>query len=316
MKSALLTCTALLLTLPLRAEKPTVWMGPSGQDDGRHFRELFAHPEQWQDTRARVDVFFCADLHTKKYFTDAELRGWFAQLKQWKLKFALEVGAIKPWGQTGAKAFATDRPIWERLQQLGGSIYAIAMDEPLCCCRFHITKSDDYAVQETANFIALVRKNFPDMLVGDVEPYPSIPIADHFKWIEALQKRLAEKGVRGLDFYRLDVNWINFSMQHIGSWQDVKKLEQFCHQHKLPFSLIYWAADYPSIQRVALSDDSTWYTSIMKQGYDYALVGGVPDQYVVESWINAPSNCLPETAEFTFTRSVHDFVHKFANPKR
>lgn len=49
----------------------------------------------------------------------------------------------------------------------------------------------------------------------------------------------------------------------------------------------------------------------MQQGYDYAMVDGKPDQYVIESWIQAPSGCLPESGDFTFTRSVRDFAEKF-----
>ena len=47
------------------------------------------------------------------------------------------------------------------------------------------------------------------------------------------------------------------------------------------------------------------------RGYYYALVGGAPDQYVIESWIGAPSRCLPEIEAFTFTRSAHDFAQRF-----
>ena len=41
--------------------------------------------------------------------------------------------ALKPWGTTGEKTFSLERPMWDRVERLGGSIYAIAMDEPLCC---------------------------------------------------------------------------------------------------------------------------------------------------------------------------------------
>ncbi len=176
---------------------PEVWMGPPGQDNGRPMRELFAHPEQWAETRALIDVLFISDLNTKRQFTDDELRAWFAQLKQWKLKFGMEVGAIKPWGQTGADCFAKERANWERVQRLGGEIYAIAMDEPLCCCRFHIKKPDDYAVEETASYIACVRTNFPDIRIGDIETYPSIPIPDHMRWIEALENGSRRKECAG-----------------------------------------------------------------------------------------------------------------------
>jgi hypothetical protein len=237
-------------------------------------------------------------------------------MRDWKLKFAMEVGAVKPWGRTGADCFAKEKANWEHLQKLGADFYAIGMDEPLVCARNELHQTDDYAVEETANYIALVRKNYPQMLVGDIEAYPSTTVDEHEHWVEALNKKLAEKGVRGLDFYRLDVDWVHFIVQNKeswkGSWRDLRRLEQWCRQHKLPFQLIYWAAGYPAMQKKGLADDSTWYVSTLQQGYDYAHVDGHPDVYVIESWIDAPSQCLPETADWTFTRSVRDFARKWA----
>jgi hypothetical protein len=313
---ALCASIALSLALATPAQigsttRPAVWMCPSGHDNGRCFRELFEHPEQWEQTRKLVDVIGYTDLNLKKQFSDDELRVWLPKLKEWNIKLAMEVGAVKPWGKTGEKTFNIERPMWERVQRLGGEISAIAMDEPLCCCRKEIHEPDDYAVRETAAYIALVRQNFPNVAIGEIEPYPFIPLDDQMKWIDALQQRLAELHVRGLDFYRLDVNWAEFVVFDRGNWQEVRKLERFCRQHKLPFSLIYWASGYPGLAKKGLADDSTWYVSIMQQAYDYALVDGHPEQYVVQSWIGAPDAMLPETGQWTFTRSVKDFVERF-----
>ena len=297
------------------AENKEVWMGPPAMDGGRCLRELFEHPDEWRETRELVDVLQYADHMIQKQFSDDELREWLPKLKQWNLKLALEVGAIKEWGTTGQKTFDIERRTWDRIERLGGTIYAIAMDEPLFCAREKLQKSNEYAVEETATFIELVRKNFPNMLVGDIETYPSIGLDDHRAWIDALQRRLAEKQVRGLDFYRLDVNWTNFNAQSHGSWKEVRTLEQFCRSRKLPFSLIYWSSIYPPMQRRGLADDRTWYVSIFEQAYDYALVDGRPDQFVIESWIEAPSRCIPESGDFTFTRSVRDFARTFAKKK-
>ena len=49
----------------------------------------------------------------------------------------------------------------------------------------------------------------------------------------------------------------------------------------------------------------------MQQGYDYALVQGAPDQYVIESWLETPSRNTPDTEQFTFTRSVLDSTRRF-----
>ncbi len=286
-------------------------MSPPGVEKGKAFRALFERPDQWKETRSLVDVLFYTDLNFQRQFNDDELRAWFAQAREWNLKIAMEVGAIKEWGRTGEKTFQAEKPIWERLERLGANLHAIAMDEPLENARHHIHESDEYAVEETASYIALVRQHFPKLLVGDIETYPTIPIEEHQHWIETLQKKLAERNVRGLDFYRLDVDWLRFTVQNRGSWREVKQLEQWCRQHQLPFSLIYWASGFPALNHRGLADDSTWYVSVMQQGYDYASVEGTPDQYVIESWIGAPSRCVPESDDWTFTRSVRDFARKF-----
>jgi hypothetical protein len=294
-------------------------MGPPSFDMGKCFRELFEHPDDWKETRACIDVLFYTDLNLNKQFTDKELQAWLPKLKEWNIKLAMEVGAIKPWGQTGEKTFNIERPMWDRVQRLGGNFYAIAMDEPLCCARKEIHKPDDYAVLETANYIALVRGHYPQLLIGDIEPYPFIPYADLLAWLDALQLRLKTMNVRGLDFFRLDVDWNHFTMGNAiyrGNWPEVRKLEAACRQRKLPFSLIYWAADYGRLEELKLADDATWYIGVMRQGNDYAFVGGAPDQVVIESWIKAPSRSVPETDEWTFTRSVRDFCQRFVKSKK
>ena len=300
---------------PAAAAKSTVWMIPPSIDGGRCFRELFEQPKAWQQTRAAIDVLGYSDLNLQKQFSDDQLRAWFPLLRRWKIEFALEVGALKPWGPTAEKTFSIERPIWSRVERLGGSLHAVAMDEPLCCARKEIHRSDEYAVAETARYIALVRRHFPRVLIGDIEPYPFISLPDLMRWIEALEKRLAEMHVKGLDFFRLDVDWMCFTTANQGSWREVKALEDYCRNRRQPFSLIYWAADYPAMERRGLADDATWYVSTLQQGYDYAAVGGTPEQFVVESWIMAPRCCLPETADFSFTRSVLDFSRKFAGRK-
>jgi hypothetical protein len=297
------------------AAKPKLWMGPPSYDNGKCFRELFEHPEQWKETRATIDVLVYADHRLHTQFTDDELRAWLPQIAQWGLKFELEVGAVKPWGQTADKTFSAEQPKWDRFLRLGGRIDSIAMDEPLCCCREHIHMPDDHALRETAAFIALVRKHYPQVEICEIETYPNISLADHIQWIEALEKRLAESGVRGLDSYRLDVNWAVFTAHGQGSWREVRKLEQYCRSRKLPFGLFYWASDCGPMKRRGLWDDSTWYVSTMQQAYDYALVDGAPDYYVVQSWLDAPSHSVPETDPWTFTRSVLDFSRKFVKRK-
>src|SRR5580693_9896501 len=97
-----------------------VWIAPPATENGKSLRALFEHPDDWRETRSLVDVLFYTDLNFNKQFKDDELRGWFAQLQQWKIKLAMEVGAVKEWGPTGEKTFSVERPMWERIERLGG----------------------------------------------------------------------------------------------------------------------------------------------------------------------------------------------------
>ena len=298
--------------------RPEVWMMPPGNPDPRCWSELFTQPEQWKETRSLVDVLGYGAGHFKQ-FSDDELRAWLPQIGKWGLKLGMEVGAVKEWGPTAEKVFAAEHPTWDRIQRLGGKIYAVAMDEPLCCVRQRIKKPDAYAVEETAKFVAMVRKNYPGVRIGDIEPYPSLQREELLAFIDALQARLKAMGVAGLDFFRLDVDWNHFTIGnkfYPGNWPDVKKLELGCRQRKLPFSLIYWPADYGHMQKRKMADDATWYVGVMRQGYDYTFVGGAPDEVVIESWVGAPSRSVPETDEWTFTRSVRDFCRRFVKARQ
>ena len=272
--------------------------------------DMFAHPDTWRDARSHLKGLVLAD-HMFGHVPDAEVGQWLAELKSWNLALELEVGAVKEWSATGRNTFAIEAPQWRRIIRLGSGFSSIAMDEPLVSARDSLHKPDAYAIEETAQFVAAVRAEFPDLLIGDIEAYPSIAFADHLRWIAGLRARLAELGVRGIDFYRLDVDWIAFTAAHVGSWAEVKRLEEACHNQGLPFSLIYWASDYPAKKAAGTARDADWYDGVMAEGRAYAAVGGRPDQPVIESWVGAPSHAVPDSAPWTFTRSVRDFAIAF-----
>ncbi|MGC8669455.1 MAG: hypothetical protein ACP5VE_15215 [Chthonomonadales bacterium] len=248
-----------------------------------------------------------ADHQLNRQFRDGELGSWFAQMRGWGLPLELEVGAVKEWGPTAEDTFRAEQPMWDRFLRLGAPLRSVAMDEPLCCVRSLLKKPDAYAVTETARFVQRVRAFDSGIMVGDIEPYPFLSVEDLEKWLDALQAELAKLNVRGLDFFRLDVDWQNFVVGR-GDWRGVKRIEDLCRARGIRFSLIYWAADYPALEKIRLADDITWYVGVMQQAFDYAAVGGRPDQFVIESWIRSPRRCIPEDADATFTRSVLDLA--------
>src|ERR1017187_9922364 len=75
--------------------KPAVWMIPPAWPDGRCLRELFDKPDGWKDTRSKITGIGFWATHFDEFFSDKDLRAWFADIREWKLKLGLEVRVIR-----------------------------------------------------------------------------------------------------------------------------------------------------------------------------------------------------------------------------
>ena len=295
---------------------PRFVIGPPGNQDLAAHRQLITQPEQWETLRPRVGALLCtARAMIAQHADDGELETAMQRLRMLQVPLEIEVGALKEWGKTGEATYHAQTAEWDRILGAGGDILSFAMDEPLICARERMDMPPEIAMEfaatETATFVELVSRNYPGILIGDVEGYPYLSADEIIAWIDLLESRLRERGVRGLDFFRLDIDTMHFIARSGGDWHGVRRIEEHCRQRGLPLSVVYWAANYPAAQRMKIADDRTWYAAIMQMGFEYAYTGGKPDQYVIESWVGAPEKTLPETDPFTFTGSSLDFVQRY-----
>ena len=315
-------------------KKGYIWMMPKGDT----FPELMTQLEKWPKTRALIDILGYADHVMNRTYDDTQLKQGFTVMNTIGLPLALEVGAVKPWGTTGADTFSKQKPMWDRFRGLGADIAGIVMDEPLAAVhnRYDKSFSDiiedtnearfEYAVEETAKFIGMVREEYPDWFVADIEVFPSFTADYVIRWIDALEARLKEKGIRGQDFFRMDVDWNAFGVNYTNSlkervnlsweqgWREVKRIEDHCRAINLPYSVTYWAANVPASQDLQ-KDPASWCNGIMRMGQGYQDAGGRPDQYAVQTWIGLPEKPLPETDPHSFTYSVLEFNKSFIPQK-
>jgi len=160
-------CTISLFAAETVKTIPAFVLGPPGRNDGQAIRELANQPEQWEKVRRYAGNLLYADhvLHRQNP-DDAALTELLGKFREMNLPLQLEVGAVKPWGKTGAEAFEKQKPMWERFLRCGALIDGIVLDEPFVCCMFHIKDQlegvdpMEYAATETAEFIALVRRDY------------------------------------------------------------------------------------------------------------------------------------------------------------
>lgn len=294
------------------------WMLPRGD----RFTELFENAGQWPRTREILTGVGFADHVLNNRYSDEQLQNGFREIRRMGLGLALEVGAVKEWGTTGEKVFAIQRKFYDRFLSLGAEITALAFDEPLVCVGKIFSTLEtawktpmEYAVAETAAFIRCMREHYPSVQLGDIEAYPFLDADYIIEFIDRLEEYLRERGIPGQDFFRLDVDWNAIGRtpeEHRRHWLEVRRIEDHCRKIGMPFSLIYWAADVAASPELQ-AEESSWYNSIMRQGEEYAAVGGAPDQIVVQTWIpQIPPKTIPETDPWSFTRSVLDFHTRFA----
>ena len=270
--------------------------------DSQPFRDLMSNLGQWPNTMAKIGtISTIPDLFSS--YTDTEVSSWMMQIQNAGKMFEMEVPAIKSWGPTGADTFNAYKPIYDRIVALGGSLDGFNMDEPFYSVRHYGLGTDQYAVNETANWISYVRAWYPETKIGSIEPYSSISAASMEWWVAAVNDRCAAIGVEGLDSFVIDPYWAPFP--NAGSYAGSKGVCDWCHNNGIPFSMIYWAAKNHAT-------DADWYNGIMQEGSGYQAAGLNPDRFMVESWLAVPVQTIPETQNYSFTKSVLDFFNTYA----
>ena len=281
-----------------RPALPKLLIGPPND---AQLDELLTAPAEWPLAAAAIDAFMHPD-HTLVSVPDETLRRRFAAMRARGFGFELEVGAVKEWSREGRRTFEIEAPWWRRMIDLGAPLLSIGIDEPWGAGRA-LEIADAEIVEHTANFIALVHQHFPTLLVGDVEPYPALPMADHLQWLRSLVAALARRGTRPLDFYRVDPNWNAFD-HYGGSWAEVATLQHVCRTAGPAFSVIYWAASLPQQLGAGTATRDSWSLGVLGQAAESCAAGVEPDQLVVQSWVGKPDAALPESDPTTFAGSV------------
>ncbi len=287
------TSTSEPTTTPTPAPSPTplsselVWFTPNfGSGD---FLDLFAQPESWPSARAQIDVF---KFYTQNILDDhcqicgpnsfSALVGVdaFQKLTDWGIAISIEVGAVKEWGCTGTDEFRAADAAIQRVQANGGSVATLAMDEPYIggqlvadgnTCGYSMEESADI----TARFIRLVNRVHPDILVGDIEPYPYFTIPELELWLDALEQR----GV-SLAYFHLDADLVGARAMGRDVGADLQRLSQFLEERQIPFGVIFTAnSDWDSRSDCSYFDSTVQWVRAVKAAI------GRPQQIIFQSWL-------------------------------
>lgn len=283
----------------------------------RDYLDLFTPDASWSIAASRVHIFK-SYMYAFDLLSDAELRRIVTDLNRRDIAIALETQPLTRTGTCGnSEAFASNGPAQtlsrlRRFRAAGGQVRYLAMDEPLTFGRLPSPEgcglSTEQVAQEVANYIIAVKREFPDVIIGDIE-YEGAGVEDVKHFLEAY------RNVTGayLSFLHWDINW----QQPISWWpvdwkqrrflwpewpEKARELEVYCRERGVRFGMIYNG-------NADASTDAEW----LKQAEDhmamYESLGGKPDHVIFQSWHKQPQYLLPETDPTKFTYLINRYFH-------
>jgi len=305
----LLSGSALAAEIWLAGTDPVVRRTSYKDEQPTDYMQLFEDNARWVNAAANVKAF-----KTTTQFvvgaTDEQLAKMFAGLKKRKISFAMETLMLPPGDKgcgKGIEGYLDPnglQSVIERIRRLGGDLRYVAMDEPLW---FGHTSNQPNAchspieslAQSVAFRISVIKKVFPDVEIGDIEPMatpeqPNDWMDEINQWIQAYQKATGFP----LRFFDADVTWA-------GPWQSqLRSLTTHLSAAKISFGIIF-NGDPTDSTGVAWTTHAEERFSRVEN--DPTII---PQRAVLQSWTLQPSHMLPETEPGTMTYLVDRYTSR------
>lgn len=285
------------------------WMCPTSSTYSADFINLFTEENRWKDARSRVDVFqfYSGQFYNSNHsFNDSDAEFIISKLNQWNIDIALEAAGIKEWngGCDASIPFNNTINAIERIQNYGGTVKYISMQEPFfsahrqqCGCGHTIKKAAEITVN---NYINPIKARYPDIIIGDIEPYSVFSKDELKQWIIALEK----KGYK-LPFFHLDVDANRSDMK----LSDILDLQNFCQNRNIQFGIIFWNNDQ-LVSGQPTKNDQDFYESVMRWGERIFSDVGTPNNVIIQSWEKSfIQRNLPDNSGYSFSQLVKDFTN-------
>lgn len=312
-RQAVIAAMLLLAAAPAIAQgnnRGDLWFGPNLHS--ADWKQLFLDPSSWARARRSVSVFQIADhllTGPKPVLSDAELAELVRQLKAWKMGLAFEAGSVKPWGCTAANTSNVTLTAMRRVAKQGGHVGYLAMDEPLTATNPKpggCAMSPPEIARQVAAYITIIKHEFPEVKIGDIEPWPGIGTAAIKQWIDLL----VSASPSGVAFLTLDVDNALVQARHV-PFAQLREIADYARTRGLAFRLIMWNSN--ALNRV--NDDASEYAATLLFASRMQAVTAI-DGATLESWDDFPITTVPDTADHTLTRLLRDYADRHPPARR
>lgn len=303
----LISAVALLVAAAAPVQATTYWMapgdpwdrGPLRPDLAGDFDNLFKHGSEWTKAAKRVKVLKVGP-NLIDYAPIDVLKRLFDALRNRGIALGWEMEAIppKPTCGRGVEGYSGDiaRSV-ARIMAAGGTVGYVSMDEPFWYGHYaEVSNSCHYSIPDLARGVAsgveIVRRAFPHVKVGDIEPvgvphtnnYPAQVAAWSIEFHKATGHHLA--------FFHSDIDWN-------GSWHHQTRIvrREFSGLG-IPFGIIINGDAGAKTDR-AWTEDALAH---LRQVVDLERLR--PQTLIFQTWNDRPARILPESRLGSFTNFV------------
>lgn len=178
-----------------------------------------------------------------------------------------------------------------------GVLQVVALDEPYYfahayegeqACNWTV----DQVAAAVAGFTEAMRAEWPDVIVGDIEPTPEgVAAAGLAEWMDAYASASGEP----FAFLHLDPDWSR------ADWASMSaEVASVGESRGVPVGVIFNGG--------AATTDSAWLASAGGRVLAFeAAAGGDPDHVVFQSWMDKPDFALPESELSSFTALINRY---------
>jgi hypothetical protein len=228
---------------------------------------------------------------------DADLAKVAARLKEKHVALGIEAlaQAYDPPGCGGGVEgyYPTDQvaALAAKLKRAGTEVSYIAMDEPLWFGHYYNGKnachsSIENVAERVAKNLHEYLKVFPNAMIGDGEPFPSITDQptwkdDYRHWMEAFRAKTG----KSLAFTDVDINW------GVKNWPaSLQAMSGFARDLNMPLGIIYNAGPPPA----SMSNQAWLDGAVRNFTHIENALHIVPNWVVFTSWEKYPGHALTD----------------------
>lgn len=220
----------------------------------------------------------------------------FRILKLLGISTGIEMGSVKVEDPEAKSNTATLEPLFKRVEDAGGQVDFISMDEPLTSN--HKLKKPIFEIAgSVGTFIATAKTLRPNVKVNWIEAWPEVPVTE--------MKSLYDSMTVKPDALRIDMDWNRAARERLNIaefFTEVKKLG-------LPIGIIV-NSDYDPV-----SNDEEHFTNLLRTSKKWFSLLPDASHVVVQSWAtriggtqDAPSNLGPFGLLSSFKSTRSDFL--------